>query len=465
MTVPTISVSGLMSGLDTATIVQQLMYLERQPVRDLQSRISTAESQRSAYQDVNTKLLALKTAVEALSSASITDTKTATSSDPSALSVAVTSETPSGVYTFRVTQLAQTSQAGSNGFADADTTPVGAGVIDISVGGVSIGTVTVGATDTLQDVADAINALGGDVVADIVNTGSGATPCRLVLTSKVSGSPGQITVTENIGALSFTNVTLGQDAVMTMGATTPITLTSPDGVFSDVLPGMTVTATGISRDARARVQSITVTVGPAVTETDLVEKINSFVSAYNGAVTRIRELTLYDTDAEKAALLQGDITLRFVSSDLSRLAVSPVAGLPDAMSSLFQMGVRLDREGLLTVDDDILAQKVSEDPEGVKAVFAGSGGLAERLSDRLDYITASTGGQIAGAIERIGTQITGYQDQIDRIESLLEAREERLRAEFVRMETALAALQSQSAFLQQQLLGTSSASGGYSLLG
>ena len=108
MSTAPVNFTGLMSGLDSATLVDQLMYLQRKPVRDLQTRITIAEGQRSAYQEVNTKLLALKSAAEALSEASITQTKTATSSADDAITATATSATPEGVYSFRVNVMKST---------------------------------------------------------------------------------------------------------------------------------------------------------------------------------------------------------------------------------------------------------------------------------------------------------------------------------------------------------------------
>ena len=195
--------------------------------------------------------------------------------------------------------------------------------------------------------------------------------------------------------------------------------------------------------------------------------MNAFVEAYNDAVGTMGDLTRYDSEGESRALLQSDLTLRFIGSDLSRLAMDPVAGLPDALNSLFQVGITLDREGLLVIDESVLESSIASDPDGVLALFTiEPGGLSERFSDRLDYVTRSGDGQIAGAVDRLDSQISSYEDQVERLTVLLEARELRLREEFIRMESALAALQSQNSFFQLQMLGISSSSGGgLSLLG
>lgn len=53
---------GLITGLDTNTIIRQLMPNERQPITRLQQRITTLQTQQSAVRDLRTQLLALRNA-------------------------------------------------------------------------------------------------------------------------------------------------------------------------------------------------------------------------------------------------------------------------------------------------------------------------------------------------------------------------------------------------------------------
>ena len=57
---------GLISGINSQSIIDQLMQLEAAPVTNLQNRITTANSQKSAYTDLQTQLNALKARVTKL---------------------------------------------------------------------------------------------------------------------------------------------------------------------------------------------------------------------------------------------------------------------------------------------------------------------------------------------------------------------------------------------------------------
>ena len=60
------SLSGLASGLDTSTIVDQLMAIERQPETRVKMKQATENARQQALRDVQTKLQALQTSADAL---------------------------------------------------------------------------------------------------------------------------------------------------------------------------------------------------------------------------------------------------------------------------------------------------------------------------------------------------------------------------------------------------------------
>jgi flagellar hook-associated protein 2 len=74
------SIGGLASGLDTATIISQLMQLEAVPQSRLRTQVSTQETAVKSMQDLNAKVAALLTKAEALAKPDGWSPVTATSS-------------------------------------------------------------------------------------------------------------------------------------------------------------------------------------------------------------------------------------------------------------------------------------------------------------------------------------------------------------------------------------------------
>src|SRR5256714_4291600 len=65
------SISGLASTLDTSTIVDQLMAIERQPQNRLKTQVSLSAARKTALSDVQTRLKNLQLAAQDLKSATL----------------------------------------------------------------------------------------------------------------------------------------------------------------------------------------------------------------------------------------------------------------------------------------------------------------------------------------------------------------------------------------------------------
>ena len=104
-TSPLTSVGGLISGLDTNSIITQLMQIEAEPQTALKTTLTNTQSAITSYQDLNTKFQALLTAAQNLTNPSTWGARTATSSD-SSVAASATASALTGSVTFTVNQLA-----------------------------------------------------------------------------------------------------------------------------------------------------------------------------------------------------------------------------------------------------------------------------------------------------------------------------------------------------------------------
>lgn len=194
--------TGLASGIDTNSIIQGLLKLQQANVDRLQSNEDAVAAQQNAFKDIDTKLLAFQGTVDKLNQSfnGAFDGRTATSSNTNLATAAASSGAAPGVYSFRVTSLAQAQQLASQGF-QSPTSAINQGTFTVQVGSGAATTVTIGpGNNTLQGLAAAINQANGDVTAAIINDGSDprGAPYRLVLTSKKSGAANTINITNNL---------------------------------------------------------------------------------------------------------------------------------------------------------------------------------------------------------------------------------------------------------------------------
>lgn len=162
-----IQLSGLASGLDWRSLVDQLMAAERTPQDRLRTEKAAGAQKTSALENLGTQLTALRDSIKALSGSSgntFSERAAKLSNATSNWTVAASPDTETGSYTIAVTQLATKAQrvGGSNVGSALSTT---SNVSGLTVGTLPIGTtikagdftvngerITVAATDSLADV-------------------------------------------------------------------------------------------------------------------------------------------------------------------------------------------------------------------------------------------------------------------------------------------------------------------------
>ncbi len=187
------SVTGLISGIDYRALVDAIIAAEHQPADAAQKQIDLATSRKAALQTYRGLVDTLRTTFDKLRKGTGLDTLTATINGAGVggrtlLSATASSTAQKGSYEVEIVSLARAAKLGGTGVADPAAALGQAG--DFTLNGV---TVTVGATDTLSDVRDKINATNtgltpSKVSASILTVGPGES--RLILTSTVAGSAG-----------------------------------------------------------------------------------------------------------------------------------------------------------------------------------------------------------------------------------------------------------------------------------
>lgn len=118
---------GLFSGIDTGSLIDQLLSIAARPRQLVQQRMIQLQVRQSAYMDLNTALSGLKTASSVFRTGSVFDTKSALSSDPETLLASAGKTAAPGSYSFVVDRLVSTQQMLSRGFADFDVSGLNAG--------------------------------------------------------------------------------------------------------------------------------------------------------------------------------------------------------------------------------------------------------------------------------------------------------------------------------------------------
>ena len=184
-----LGMSGLASGIDTSTIVQQLMAINAQPQNRLKLQQATAQSRLTALQSLQTELQNLKDSADDLSSASLfSPVQSVDSSDTSKVAATRVSGAGTGGTQLLVSRLASSQQR-----TYAYTPGVSDSTLDFG-GGKSM---TVPAGMAIDDLVQSINAASGlPVYAASITDPSDPTGTNklLVLSSKTPGSGGDFSL-------------------------------------------------------------------------------------------------------------------------------------------------------------------------------------------------------------------------------------------------------------------------------
>lgn len=541
------SVSGLSSGLDTETIISQLMSIERRPITLLETKQSTYQSQMDAFSSINTKLASLKSQADSLKTSSTFQVKSSSSSDEAVVTATATSSASIGTSSINVTNLASAHKVSSDPFSSATTALGFSG--DIIISGKRI---AIGASDSLNAIKSSINSANAGVTATILNVSS--TDNRLVITSKATGTANRIDLidsnTSNLlqslgllnasvttqnnsdrftsdttavgtllglsGTLSGTvqingtnvSIDLSTDslqniatAINNAAAGTTASVTS-ESVGSTTMYKIALTGTNTYTDSNNTLETLGFVNGVVKNElqaakdatlildnnisvtrssntiTDLIEgmtlylkkqgtaaitvtndsasvktSIKNFVSSYNDLISDIGAQLKFDASKSAQGVLMGDSTLRLIQSNIRNITTSKVQGLSGDISSLSQIGITTDKsDGTLVVDETKLDTALANQLTDVEAFFTA---MESQLSDKINAFTDSTSGLLTSRTNSVQETIDDLGVKIEGMEKRLAGREERLRNRFVMLEVLLSQMQTQNASLTQQLASLS----------
>jgi flagellar hook-associated protein 2 len=455
-------VSGLASGIDTATIIDQLMSIERQPQNRLKNQLSTSAARKTALTDVQTRLNNLQLAARDLKSPTLwLNQQTVDVNDPTKIAASLTGPSGTGSYTLSVSRLATSAQRWFTYAQPSSDT-------DISFGNGHVTTIASGSD--INAAAATINSDAASPVYAAAVTDASSGTQYLVFSSRTTGATaGSFTATGG-GMLSEdgSRAVASTDASYSINGGPP--KTSPTNVVTDGIPGVTLTLKTPIDPANP----VTVSVGaPAPNQAAITAKMQAFVEQYNSTLDFIRtkldekKVANPQTLADQAkGVLAGDSMLEGILSQM-RLSISATyaPGNPTTLDEMSEIGVSTGAptggalnpdaiEGKLVFDAAKFATAFASDQASVKNLVSGTSGFGQAL-DNLLSPTLQSGGTMSSRLSSEDLRQKTLNDQIAAMDVLLTKKQDTLKAQFTAMETALQASQSQGQWLAGQLAALS----------
>ncbi len=432
-----ITFSGLASGIDTDSIITELMALERAPIDRLENDKTYYQNRLKAFSGLETKLNDLAQKAEAIDTEVELSSFSVNSNSEEYLSVTTDGRAQAGSYQLSVVDLAQQQKDVSQGFASKSEDTLGTGTISLTVGGTAHQLTIEEGDNSLEGIANAINEADLGVGAAIINDGTG-TPYRLVLTGE--------TVADSF-TLDSSGLTGGTVAGPTMSNVQPaqqahirldgIDIYSDSNSVDSAVPGM-------SFELMKADETVTTTINVSANTEETSTKINDFVKAYNSVITFIAD--------QSDASWSNDPAFRSVKRQMQSMLTERVGS--GALTSLSQLGFETQRDGKISVDSSKLTEALADNFSDVVTLFAGNGsedGISSTFSAFLDEMTDSVDGLYATRKKSTDSNIRRLDLRIDLMEVRMDKKEQSLRAQFSAMEELVSGLNSQGSYMLQQL--------------
>jgi flagellar hook-associated protein 2 len=469
----TISSPGVGSGLDVNSIVTQLVAIERQPIQQLQSQVSSLQTKLSAFGKLQSNLSALREAASALTSTTTWNQTAGTSSDSAAVAVTTDANNLPGSYSVQVTSLAK-AQSNTSKTYTASTDLVGEGTIRIELGTWGAGNsftakpdttaidITVGPpAKSLAEVRDMVNAANAGITAMVLNDASGA---RLVFRSTATGAVNgfKLTVTDTDGnnvdtsglsALAYDPsvgvVTMAQ-ALAAANASALINgaaVSSASNTLSNIVDGMTLT---LKKETATAVE-----VATAPDKDAIKKKIEAFVTAYNDLNKELAAQTKYDATSKTGGTLQGDSAAVSLRNAL-RTTLRGNSSASTMFTRLADIGFDVKQDGSITLNSSKLDNALANLGE-LKKLFSASdtlvpanNGFATLFRQQADQ-AIGVDGSIASRSEGLRERITRHEKRQAELEVRVAMTEARLRKQYTSLDAQMGQLQSLSSYVSQQM--------------
>lgn len=433
-----ITISGVGSGIDTASIVTALVNAEKAPKQSqIDKQTLVANTSLTALGQLTSALDTYRTALKDMNSSTGFSGLTATSSATTA-TVTVDSTASAGSYELNVTQLATSSKVTSGVFAGKSTAVVNssgkAADLTISQNGADT-KVSIPAGATLSQARDAINTVMASkgITANILTDASGS---RLVMSSTTTGKGTEITVTpsDDLDAnLKTASASVPKNAEYTLDG---IAMSSTLNTVAAAVSGVNIKLTGTGPS--------TISVGTDTTA--LQTKVTGFVDAYNALMTQMKTLTkvsVSDAGATSGGGLTGDATVRHMMTAIRNELVSSADGSGITLASI---GVATDgNTGLLAMNDTKWNAAVTDNStvSAIQKLFSGSKGMLSRMTDATASYAGSSG-ILAQRTTNLNTTIGNLAEQQTKLNTRIATLQSTLSAKYTAMDSLVAQLNATS---------------------
>ncbi|WP_169799580.1 flagellar filament capping protein FliD [Ferrimonas marina] len=442
------------SGINPAQMASMLVQAERASKDQLYSiQKAQYEAQLAAYKAVESRLNSFSSSMGRIADDDFAKMGVTISNEDIA-NITADSSAAAGDYTFHVKQLAQAHQMAFSA-SEFDFTGNGSD-FTIDVGGETM-VIKMDEIGSMEELRDYINDSDENpgVQATLVRTDGDV---KLVLTSDETGEENQMVIDRPGDPLTGQVLSEAKNAIVHMGdGANPLVIESASNTLDNVIDGLTIEL----KQTTPANEPLRVTVGQD--KEGITESVQSFIDEYNRLIDELGHYTFGkaidtggddddDDDEDKdnsvpkpgedeVGVLNGDPALRALSQKMR----NELYGESSDSLRLYDLGIEVDRNGKLTLDEDKLHSALDTHGSKVQDFFTEENGLFDRLDNTMASLIDNDG-YLKNRQDSMDSNIRRVEDRVEQHDMRMEQAYNRYLAQFVRVEQLTLQMQQSSMF-------------------
>ncbi|MHB1574229.1 MAG: flagellar filament capping protein FliD [Acidithiobacillus ferrooxidans] len=401
-----VSLSGLVSGINVQQLISNLSAAYQQPIKVLESQQQSYQTTLSAWGTLQSSLSSLQSSMSSLQNLSSLNNRSVSLSNNNAATATVSANAATGSYSLSNIVLAQSQSIYSQDFSSASSAAVGTGTLQIQVGSGAVTNVAIGSSNnTLDGIASAINTANAGVNAAVVYDGTGY---RLTLTGTGTGASSAFSVTTSGATGSLANLsyssgssgmTLSQAAQNAGVSINGLAVTSASNTISGAIPGVSLNLLQASGSTTLQVSA---------SNSAFVGAVQSFTTAFNKTMGTINQLTAYNAQAGSGGPLLGDASVQGLRTQLLNLISGQGVGVASgsAYNSLGSVGLGLTSSGTISLNTSTLSTALNSAFNSVAGLFGQVGSTSNANVQYVSAGSSTQAGTYALNVSQAATQAT-----------------------------------------------------------
>ena len=224
-----------------------------------------------------------------------------------------------------------------------------------------------------------------------------------------------------------------------------IDIVSDSNTIENVLSGVTINLIK-TQDSKDTAATLKITQASDA----IKESIEEFISDFNTVITFLNDKTSINATTLERGSLAGDFTFLNLRINLRTSVIASVKNVASGNpASLREIGITLNRDGTLTLDDEeALTDALETSSTAVIDLFTAEDGLGDRLVALIDRFVP-TGSLLDDARSSIKSRLSRVDSRVKSLNERLKLRERSLRQQFAGLQRVLSGLASQQAILNR----------------